>query len=130
MSGQLKNPFTWIEIYVDDMARARKFYETVLQIEMIPMDTPGDNPGLEMLSFPFDHEGENISGALCKMDGMEAGSGGTLVYFTCDDCAVEAGRVEAAGGSIIQPKMPIGEHGHCAIVMDTEGNSIGLHSNN
>lgn len=124
-----KNPFTWIEIYVDDMPRAVKFYEFVFQINMIPMENPGDFPDLEMYSFPWSEEDENISGALCKTSDMTPGSGGTLVYFACEDCAVEFDRVEAAGGQLIQPKMSLGDHGFCALVCDTEGNTIGLHSN-
>jgi predicted enzyme related to lactoylglutathione lyase len=59
---------------------------------------------------------------------MKAGTGGTLVYFTCEDCSIETARVEPAGGKVLQQKMPIGEHGFCSIVMDTEGNTIGFHS--
>ncbi len=128
MTTKAKNPFTWIEIYVEDMGRARKFYETVLQIEMIPMQAPGESDDLEMLSFPWDQEERNISGALCKTADMKPGVGGTLAYFTCEDCAVETGRVEAAGGQVLQSKFQIGEHGFIAIAMDTEGNSIGFHS--
>jgi hypothetical protein len=62
------------------------------------------------------------------MDGVSPGGGGTMIYFGCDDCAVEAGRVEAAGGRVERPKFPIGEYGHIAIVVDTEGNVVGLHS--
>jgi uncharacterized protein len=128
MTTQTKNPFTWVEIYVEDMSRAQKFYETVLQIKMIPMQTPGDFGDLEMLSFPWAQGESNISGALCKTSEMKPGVGGTLVYFTCDDCATETMRVEAAGGQVLQPKFSIGEHGFVSIVMDTEGNSIGFHS--
>ena len=128
MTAQSKNPFTWVEIYVEDMRRAQKFYESVLQTKMIPMQTPGENSDLEMLSFPWTEGGVNISGALCKTGEMQPGTGGTLVYFTCEDCATESSRVTIAGGQILQPKFPIGEFGFCAIVMDTEGNTIGLHS--
>lgn len=128
MSTTVKNPFTWVEIYVEDMDRARKFYETVLNIEMIPMQTPGDFGDLEMVSFPGAMELPNISGALCKTSEMKPGTGGTLVYFACDDCVVESSRVEGAGGQLLQPKMPIGEHGFVAVAMDTEGNTIGFHS--
>ncbi|MGF1636844.1 MAG: VOC family protein [Cyclobacteriaceae bacterium] len=128
METQAKNPFTWIEIYVNDMSRAQKFYETILQIEMIPMETPGEYGDLEMLSFPWVEGGINISGALCKTSDMKPGTGGTLVYFACEDCATETARVEGAGGKVLQPKFQIGEHGFCSIVMDTEGNTIGLHS--
>jgi len=130
METKAKNPFTWVEIYVEDMPRAQKFYETVFQIEMIPMQTPGEFGDLEMMSFPWSETEGNISGALCKTSDFKPGAGGTLVYFTCEDCAVESARVAAAGGQVLQEKMPIGEHGFCAVAMDTEGNTIGFHSDN
>ena len=126
----MKNPFTWVEIYVTDMARAQKFYENVLQIEMIPMQAPGDFGDLEMVSFPWVEGGSNISGALCKTKDMNPGGGGTLVYFACDDCSKELAKVEESGGKVLQPKFQIGEHGFCGIAMDTEGNTIGFHSMN
>ena len=128
MTTQTKNPFTWVEIYVEDMSRAKKFYETVLQVKMIPMQTPGEIGDLEMLSFPWAAGETNISGALCKTSEMKPGTGGTLVYFTCEDCSTETSRVVDAGGQVLQRKFQIGEHGFCSIVMDTEGNTIGLHS--
>lgn len=124
----IKNPFTWVEIYVEDMGRAQKFYETVLQIQMIAMQAPGNFGDLEMLSFPWAEGESNISGALCKTSDMKPGAGGTLVYFACDDCANETSRVESAGGKVLQGKFQIGEHGFCSICMDTEGNVIGFHS--
>jgi predicted enzyme related to lactoylglutathione lyase len=130
MATAVKNPFAWIEIYVDDMPRAQKFYETVLQIEMVPMQAPGEFGDLEMLSFPWAQGERNISGALCKMSDFKPGAGGTLVYFTCDDCAVETARVEKAGGTVLQDKMPLGEHGFCSVAIDTEGNTICFHSDN
>lgn len=128
MTTETKNPFTWVEIYVEDMSRAQKFYETVLQIKMVPMEAPGEFSDLEMLSFPWVAGGTNISGALCKTNQMKPGIGGTLVYFTCEDCALETSRVVDAGGQVLQQKFQIGEYGFCSIVMDTEGNSVGLHS--
>jgi predicted enzyme related to lactoylglutathione lyase len=68
------------------------------------------------------------AGALCKMSGCPSGGGGTLVYFSCEDCAVDAARAAANGGSIFKEKMSIGEHGFIALALDTEGNMIGLHS--
>jgi uncharacterized protein len=58
----------------------------------------------------------------------QPGPGGSMVYLSCNDCAVEAARVAAAGGSVVRPKFSIGEHGSVSIVTDTEGNMIGLHS--
>jgi len=127
MTTPTKNPFTWVEIYVNDMSRAQKFYETVLDVKLVEMPMEGMG-NLQMLSFPWAENEPNISGALVKMDDMGPGAGGTLAYFTCTDCSVEEARVEKAGGKILQPKMSIGEHGYCSIVMDTEGNHVGLHS--
>ncbi len=123
-----RNVFTWLEIYVEDMQRARKFYETVLQLEMVEMPTPGGMDDFEMLSFPWLEDAPNISGALVKTSSVKPGSGGTIAYFACEDCAVEIGRVASAGGTVLQEKFPISEHGFCGICLDTEGNTIGFHS--
>ncbi len=129
------NVVTWFEIYVDDINRARKFYETVLNVSMMEMPAPGDGQCSEgdmqdfkMVTFPWIENSPNASGALVQMKDMKAGGNSTVVYFTCDDCQVEQDRVEAAGGKILQPKFAIGEHGFCAWCIDTEGNYFGLHS--
>ena len=123
------NPVVWFEIYVQDMARARKFYETVLQCQLETLKSPeGEAQNMQMLSFPGDMTTMGASGALVKMADGPAGVGGTIVYFSCDDCAVEQARVEKAGGKVFTPKFPIGEYGFCALVTDTEGNMVGLHS--
>jgi len=120
------NPVVWFEIYVADMARARRFYGAVFEGALTPMNDPNDES--EMWAFPMADGGDGAAGALVRMAGVSPGGGGTLVYFACEDCAVEAGRVEAAGGRVERPKFPIGPHGHIALVVDTEGNMIGLHS--
>lgn len=123
------NPVVWFEIYVHDLARARKFYETVFQCKLEPLATPaGLEGGMQMLSFPGDMSTMGAAGALVRMDGVAPGGGGTLVYFSCADCAVEQARVQAAGGQVQKPKFSIAPHGHIALVTDTEGNCIGLHS--
>ncbi len=121
------NPVGWFEIYVQDMKRAKAFYEAVLQgkLEQIPSPTPG--PELELWMFPMSHEGYGAAGALAKMEGCASG-GGTLVYFMCEDCSVEAARAAEHGGRIFKEKMSIGKYGFIALVFDTEGNMIGLHS--
>lgn len=128
MESKVKNPFTWVEIYVTEMARAKAFYETVFQIKMVELPMSGDMGDTQMLSFPWADSEKNISGALVKMENMPPGSGGTLVYFACDDCDVEESRVAGAGGQVLQPKMSLGDYGFCSIFMDTEGNTVGLHS--
>ena len=123
------NPVVWFEIYVQDMARARAFYETVFQgkLENLPNPNSDEGPQMEMCMFPMNPESGGAMGTLVKMEGMPSG-GSTLVYFGCDDCAVEESRVKAAGGRIDRSKFSIGEHGFISLVVDTEGNTIGLHS--
>lgn len=118
------NPVGWFEIYVNDMARARAFYEAMLGVTLTPLESPG----MELWAFPMDEATYGASGALARMDGFSAGRNSVLVYFSCADCAVEAARAVAAGGQLQQAKMSIGQYGHIALVIDTEGNMIGLHS--
>ncbi len=120
------NPVVWFEIYVQDMPRARAFYEAVLDVKLEALSAPV--PDLEMWSFPAQMQAPGAGGALVKMLGAPSGGFGTLVYFACEDCAIEAGRVEAAGGSVFRAKFPIGEYGYIALAIDTEGNQFGLHS--
>ncbi|NQU49111.1 MAG: VOC family protein [Planctomycetes bacterium] len=120
----MNNPVGWFEIYVDNVARAKAFYEAVFELTLTPMEMPG----CEMQTFPMAEDGKGISGAIIKMDDNAPGAGGTVVYFSCADCAVEAERVGAAGGKVVVEKMPIGPNGFIAMAIDTEGNSIGLHS--
>ena len=121
----MHNPVGWFEIYVDDLARARPFYEAVLgvKLEQLMKDTD-----FEMWSLPSNMERYGASGALVKMAGFSAGGNSTLVYFSCEDCAVEAARVSAAGGRIQKEKTSIGPYGFIALAYDTEGNMFGLHS--
>lgn len=121
------NPVGWFEIYVDDMARARTFYETVLDVRLEPLGDPGDT-SLHMLSFPSSIERYGCGGALVNVEGVAAGGNSTVVYFACEDCAVEESRVAGAGGSIDRRKLSIGAYGFVSLVVDTEGNRIGLHS--
>ncbi len=126
-----RNPVGWFEIYVSNMSRAKAFYEAVLNIKLEALPTPNmEDGGLEMWMFPgaMDNETPGCGGALCKMEGCNPGGSGTLIYFSCEDCATEAGRVTANGGSLYKEKFSIGQHGFIAIACDTEGNTIGLHS--
>ena len=128
-----RNPVGWFEIYVSDMARARAFYETMLNIEMQPMPNPEAMDGsFEMLMFPSDMENQapGSGGTLCRMEGFTPGAGGTLIYFSCADCGEEASRVANAGGQVFRDKFSIAPYGFIALIIDTEGNMIGLHSMN
>lgn len=118
---------SWFDIYVEDMERAQAFYETVLDTTLSPMDDPND-PTAQMRAFGDDFTSHGAGGALVKLEYARPGPGGSMVYFSCHDCAVEQARVPAAGGSIVRPKFSIGDHGNVSIITDTEGNMIGLHS--
>ncbi len=126
------NPVVWFEIYVQEMSRAKAFYENVLNIKLEMMPAPTPDMTMEMWAFPSDKETAQTSygacGMLVKMDGFPSGGSGTVVYFGCQDCAVEAARVATNGGTIIKEKMSIGEHGFIVLACDTEGNTIGFHS--
>lgn len=120
----MSNPVGWFEIYVQDMDRARAFYESVLELSLAKLDSPG----MDMLAFPMNQASYGASGALVKMAGFASGGNSVLTYFSCTDCAVEAGRVVAAGGRLQKPKTSIGQYGFIALAVDTEGNMFGLHS--
>jgi hypothetical protein len=120
----MANPVTWFEIYVQEMDRARKFYEGVLGTKLQRLNT-GD---LEYWSFPQVKDRMGTSGALVQAPGVPSGGNSTLVYFECEDCAVEGSRVAAAGGKLQREKMSVGEYGFVALAHDTEGNLFGLHS--
>lgn len=121
------NPVCWFEIYVDDMQRASRFYETVLKITLDELPSPEGFEGT-MKSFQGNPEGMNANGALVKHAMNKPSANGTIVYFGCEDCSVEQSRVESAGGKVLMPKFSIGEYGFCALIADTEGNTVGLFS--
>lgn len=118
------NPVGWFDIYVKDLERAKEFYQTVFNTQLV--DLPGEW-GKQSL-FPFDHESANISGALVEKADMTPNGNNTVVYFETEDCITEEGKIEEAGGKVVRPKMAIGEFGFISIFTDTEGNTIGLHS--
>lgn len=118
------NPVGWFEIYVQDMERAKKFYESVFQVRLAPLDSSG----AEMWSFPMYMDRTGSSGALVRIEGLTSGGNSTLVYFSCADCAVEAERASLSGGRVERDKFSIGEYGFIALAIDTEGNMFGLHS--
>ena len=121
------NPVRWFEIYVDDMNRAKKFYEAVFQITFERLPNPPGIP-FEMWKFPSDMSAPGTSGTLVKIEGFPAGNNSVIVYFGCANCAIEEARVEKAGGKIHRGKTPIGEYGFISLIHDSEGNLIGLHS--
>lgn len=118
------NPVGWFEIYVQEIGRAKAFYEAVFQVELQLLGA-GE---LEMWAFPSGMDRYGAGGSLVKAAGCPSGGNSTLVYFICEDCAVEQQRAAANGGRVQRGKMSIGEYGFISLVVDTEGNLIGLHS--
>ena len=118
----------WFEIPVSDMERAIKFYENVLHVKL----DRNQMGSLDMAWFPYDPEGYGSGGSLVYYpDSYNPSADGVLVYLTAHsgDLSTELSRVEEAGGKVIQDKTQISEeHGYMAVVLDTEGNRIALHS--
>jgi predicted enzyme related to lactoylglutathione lyase len=124
----MKSAISWFEIGTTDLDRATKFYETIFGISLIPMDMPN----IRMRMFPIDDMMNGIGGALVDSAGFHKPSStdGPLVYLNGNpDVQNVLAKVEGAGGKILVPKTEISpEYGYMAVIIDTEGNRIGLHS--
>ena len=124
----MNNAISWFEIGTNDLERATKFYETVFQIKLNPLDL--DN--IKMRMFPLDDMMTGVGGALVFSHGFHKPSAtdGPLVYLNANpDVQLVLDRVEAAGGKVMVPKTEISpEYGYMAVIIDSEGNRIALHS--
>lgn len=118
------NPVGWFDINVSNFERAKKFYETVFNVKLTDLPAEWGKQSF----FPFDPNSPNISGALVEKADFVPSSNNTVIYFETEDNIAEEQRIEAAGGKVVQPKLHIGEFGFISIFIDTEGNTIGLHS--
>ncbi len=90
----VSNPVGWFEIYVQDMERAKTFYEAVFQARLEKLNSPE----IEMWAFPMNMERAGAAGSLVRMPGVVSGGNSVLVYFSCADCATEVARIRQAGG--------------------------------
>ncbi|MCU0636439.1 MAG: hypothetical protein MUE41_16340 [Gemmatimonadaceae bacterium] len=108
------------------MPRAVAFYERVLERKLEPIGDPTGET--TMMGFPTDMGVYGAGGALVKSTHAQPGAGGTLIYFSVENCATEEARVAAAGGTVVRPKFSIGEFGWVTLCQDTEGNLFGLSS--
>ena len=120
----MNNPVSWFEIYVQDMERAKAFYEAVFGIQLTKLE----GTEFEMWAFPARQDGLGASGSLVRIPGYPSGANSVVVYFSCADCAVEAEKAAKSGGQIETGKKSVGQYGYIALIIDTEGNVIGLHS--
>jgi len=118
------NPVNWFDINVSNLNNAKEFYETVFNIKLVDFPIEfGKQSG-----FPFDPKGFNVTGALVEKEDFQSNSNNTVIYFESEDCVTEESLVEKAGGKIVRSKMSIGEFGFVSLLMDRDGNTIGLHS--
>jgi uncharacterized protein len=121
----MKNSINWFEIPATDFARAKKFYEAVLDIKMDEMPFPNGKYGI----FPADMQNGGVGGGLMQSAGFNPSKDGTVVYLNGgEDLSTPLSRIESAGGKIIMPKTSIGQNGFMAQFIDTEGNRVALHS--
>ncbi len=124
----MTNAISWFEIPSADLARATQFYETIFTTQLIPVDMPN----IKMRMFPITDTQNGIGGAVVDSGGFHKPSAtdGPLIYLNANpDVQQVLDKVAMAGGKIVVPKTEISaEFGYMAIIMDTEGNRIGLHS--
>lgn len=121
------NAIGWVEIPVSDMERAIKFYEAVFGYKL----KRNQLGPLDMAWFPSHDDAKGAAGSLVKHEFYKPSPDGVLVYFTSptSDLESDLAKVEPAGGKIVVPKKPISaEYGYIAVISDTEGNRIAIHS--
>lgn len=120
----MKNFIAIFEIPVTDMSRAMAFYQTILNITIEQFEMQG----LEIGAFPS--EGQSVFGVLMKgEDNLPSANGVTIYLDGGNDLQVVLDKVEKSGGTVLMPKTAhADESGFFALLLDTEGNRIGLHS--
>lgn len=113
----------WLEIPVENMERAKKFYETVFEFKIVDMEINGEI----YPCFP-NKDGEGFSGALVQYDFTRPGKNGPLVYLNSyDQMDAMLNRINQAGGRVIESKKEIAPgFGFYSIFEDTEGNLLAL----
>jgi predicted enzyme related to lactoylglutathione lyase len=124
---QLENALNWFEIPVNNFDRAKKFYETIFDYQM-PENQMGP---ARMGFFLYDFQNGKVGGAIVHRPGFHTpNSEGSLIYLNCQpDLQIILDRVTKAGGKELQGKTNIGEGlGYWALITDTEGNRVALHS--
>lgn len=118
------NPVHWFEIPVQDMDRARKFYEAVFGFQLPP---PMDMFGSSICFFPMERDALGTGGALLRGEKAKPSNEGVTIYFATKGVDPVLAKIENAGGKTFIPRTSIGEFGFFAQFIDTEGNRIGIH---
>jgi len=116
------NRAVWFDIPVADLDRAAAFYRAVLGIDVQKQEFDGG-------AFCFLAHDEGNGGCLILAADEVSSRGGILVYLNVDGRIRDAiAQVENRGGTVKEPIHSIGPHGFRAVVLDSEGNRIALHS--
>ena len=118
------NAINWFEIPVENMDRAVRFYEALLGYGLKRenfMDVPH-----AIIKSSKDDDG--VGGALIQDKKRKPSAAGTCVYLNSSDIDGALKRVTTLGGDVLQPKTSIGPMGSIALLKDSEGNLIGLHT--
>lgn len=118
------NPANWFEIPVDDLLRAKKFYETVFSYAL----SVNQIGSLNMAWFPAQPGTAGSSGSLVKAEGYSPSAAGAVVYLSVKDIPGTLAKVEANGGKILTQQTAMGDLGFIAHFEDCEGNRIGLYA--
>ena len=123
-----ENSLNWFEIPVSDFKRAQKFYEAIFEIKMETQNMMG----MEMAFFPYEPGSGKLSGGLAKSSMHKPNPEGVKIYLNGNpDLSNALSKVEKAGGKVTMPKTKISDEiGYMAFFIDTDGNTIGLHSQN
>lgn len=117
------NPVNWFEIPVKELSRAKKFYETVLSVELTESEMGPNKMGW----FPMEMGVSGSAGTLVQGDGYTPSHDGSLVYMNVDNIDPTLESINSNGGKTLMPRMDIGQHGFIAHFEDTEGNRVALH---
>lgn len=123
------NALNWFEIPAKDITRAKKFYESIFNVQMSDMP---EMMGMKMTSFPAEMGNGKVSGALAQSQMHKPSADGAVVYLNANPSIQNViERIEKNGGKVVMPKTQISpEIGYMAFFVDTEGNKIGLHAQN
>lgn len=117
------NPVNWFEIPVNDLAKAKTFYEAVFAVEFLETEMGPNKMGW----FPMDMGAAGAAGTLIQGDGYTPSHDGSLAYINVDSIDPTLESINANGGKTLMPRMSIGAHGFIAHFEDTEGNRVAVH---
>ena len=122
----MAHPISWFDIPAVSFERARAFYEQVFALKLLQPD-----PKQSMAMFPCDFQNGEVGGAITVHPDVRPSGKGVMVFLNAGpDLSAVLARVEPSGGKVVRPKTKIEMTGagYMAIFLDTEGNSVGLHS--